>query len=202
MASFEILLISVRSDTPTSFFLVLSKTALVANWDFCCPGRAAPPAAAASFLRPARLVTAYKCLRQRLLCLQRRRGRWTAWAGRTMADARPRAPGCWLSRPCASCLARLAVVCAAALGLQQTGGRGTGSQVAGRRSQAQCVCVWRERKSRAAAKVPVWRVRLAGSVPSASAILPTMSPPTSAVSAVGANTGARTATPWLRALHK
>jgi hypothetical protein len=58
MASLEILLISVRSETPTSFFLVVSKTAFVANWAaFCCPP---PPAAAAaaSFLRPARFDTA------------------------------------------------------------------------------------------------------------------------------------------------
>ena len=58
MASLEILLISVRSETPTSFFLVVSKTAFVANWAFCCPPPAAA-AAAASFLRPARLDTAY-----------------------------------------------------------------------------------------------------------------------------------------------
>ena len=55
MASFEILLSSVRSETPTSFFLVLSKTAFLTC---CLPpllGGAIPPA---SFLRPARLVTA------------------------------------------------------------------------------------------------------------------------------------------------
>lgn len=50
MASFEILLISVRSETPTSFFLVVSKTAFFANWD----GGAPPPV---SFLRPARFDT-------------------------------------------------------------------------------------------------------------------------------------------------
>lgn len=55
MASLEILLIRVRSDTPTSFFLVLSKTAFLANPAFCPPPGAAPPA---SFLRPARLDTA------------------------------------------------------------------------------------------------------------------------------------------------
>jgi hypothetical protein len=55
IASFETLLIRVRSETPTSFFLVVSKTAFFANCDFGCP----PPAAAASFLRPARFVTAY-----------------------------------------------------------------------------------------------------------------------------------------------
>jgi hypothetical protein len=53
MASLEILLISVRSETPTSFFFVVSKTAFAANWAFCCP-----PPAAASFLRPARFDTA------------------------------------------------------------------------------------------------------------------------------------------------
>ena len=51
MASLETLLIKVRSDTPTSFFLVVSKTALVANWAF---GWAPPPA-----LRAARLVFPY-----------------------------------------------------------------------------------------------------------------------------------------------
>jgi hypothetical protein len=53
MASFDTLLMSVRSETPTSFFLVLSKTAFFANCAFCCPP------AAASFLRPARFETAY-----------------------------------------------------------------------------------------------------------------------------------------------
>jgi hypothetical protein len=57
MASLEILLISVRSETPTSFFRVVSKTAFFANCAFC-----PPPAAGleepASFLRPARFVTA------------------------------------------------------------------------------------------------------------------------------------------------
>jgi hypothetical protein len=115
MASLEILLISVRSDTPTSFFLVLSKTALDANCDLGCPGRAAPPAAAASFLRPARLVTAYSALCQCLVSW------WAAWAECTMADARPRAPAC-----CES--ARLAVVRA----LEAVGARRMGSQ-------AQCV---------------------------------------------------------------
>lgn len=80
MASLEILLISVRSETPTSFFLVVSKTALVANWAFCCPGRAAPPAAAASFLRPARLDTApYTSPRQRLHSGGGGRGRGLPW---------------------------------------------------------------------------------------------------------------------------
>lgn len=56
MASFEILLISVRSDTPTSFFLVVSKTARLI-------GPLSRPLEAvlelgASFFRPARLVTA------------------------------------------------------------------------------------------------------------------------------------------------
>lgn len=58
IASFDILLIKVRSETPTSFFLVLSKTAFFANCVFSFP----PPACLelpASFLRPARLLTAY-----------------------------------------------------------------------------------------------------------------------------------------------
>jgi hypothetical protein len=50
IASLEILLIRVRSETPTSFFLVVSKTAFFANWD----GGAPPPV---SFLRPARFET-------------------------------------------------------------------------------------------------------------------------------------------------
>lgn len=53
MASLDTLLISVRSETPTSFFLVVSKTAFLANCDVGCP-----LPAAASFLRPARLETA------------------------------------------------------------------------------------------------------------------------------------------------
>jgi hypothetical protein len=56
MASFEILLISVRSDTPTSFFLVDSKTArLMGPFDL----DASPDLAGASFFRPARFVTAW-----------------------------------------------------------------------------------------------------------------------------------------------
>src|ERR1700748_2641047 len=61
MASFEILLISVRSDTPTSFFFVVSNTARL-----ICPLPEPPlerPESAclpASFLRPARFVTAYR----------------------------------------------------------------------------------------------------------------------------------------------
>lgn len=57
MASFEILLISVRSETPTSFFLVLSNTAFL-TWG----SPPLPPDAWAlllSFFRPARFVTAY-----------------------------------------------------------------------------------------------------------------------------------------------
>ena len=57
IASLEILLISVRSDTPTSFFLVLSKTAFLN----CGRPPLLPPvrlaSGAASFLRPALLVT-------------------------------------------------------------------------------------------------------------------------------------------------
>jgi len=53
MASLETLLISVRSETPTSFFLVVSNTAFLANCAVGCP-----LPAAASFLRPARLETA------------------------------------------------------------------------------------------------------------------------------------------------
>ena len=57
MASFEILLNSVRSETPTSFFLVLSKTAFLTC---CCPPRLleGPVVVLGSFLRPARFVTA------------------------------------------------------------------------------------------------------------------------------------------------
>lgn len=176
MASFEILLISVRSDTPTSFFLVLSKTALVANWDFCCPGRAAPPAAAASFLRPARLVTACSALGQRLSCLQRRggrRGRRVPWL---MPDRELRGAAACVAR----CLARLAVAYASKRVIEA---RGMGSQ-------AQCV------ERRGAALLRKYAEA------SAAAILPTMSQPTSAVSEVGASAVARTATPWLRALHR
>ncbi len=57
MASLEILLKSVRSETPTSFFLVLSKTAFLTC---CCPPRLleGPVVVLGSFLRPARFVTA------------------------------------------------------------------------------------------------------------------------------------------------
>lgn len=58
MASLEILLIRVRSETPTSFFLVDSKTAFFANCDCGWPPPALEPPA--SFLRPARFVTAYR----------------------------------------------------------------------------------------------------------------------------------------------
>lgn len=68
MASLEILLIKVRSDTPTSFFLVLSKTARL------MPPLPPPPrpvsvglALEASFLRPARFVTA--CMKAMLACI-------------------------------------------------------------------------------------------------------------------------------------
>ena len=56
MASFEILLIKVRSETPTSFFLLVSKKAFL-TWGFPLPpeGWALP----ASFFRPARFVTAW-----------------------------------------------------------------------------------------------------------------------------------------------
>jgi hypothetical protein len=78
MASFETLLISVRSETPTSFFLVLSKTAFFANCALGCP---APPAA--SFLRPARLETAF--------CESGQYGSMRSWwqyaGSRTIADA-------------------------------------------------------------------------------------------------------------------
>jgi hypothetical protein len=53
MASLEILLSKVRSETPTSFFFVLSNTAFFAK-----PEVGAPPAPA-SFLRPARFDTAF-----------------------------------------------------------------------------------------------------------------------------------------------
>jgi hypothetical protein len=55
-----ILLIKVKSDTPTSFFFVVSKTAFLIG-PLLPPPLAAPEDfdAAASFLRPARLVTAY-----------------------------------------------------------------------------------------------------------------------------------------------
>jgi hypothetical protein len=54
MASFEILLMRVRSDTPTSFFLVDSKTArLMGPFDL-----EASADLGASFFRPARFVTA------------------------------------------------------------------------------------------------------------------------------------------------
>ena len=56
MASLEILLISVRSETPTSFFLVVSKTALVANWALGAALAADWPPTA---LRAARLVFPY-----------------------------------------------------------------------------------------------------------------------------------------------
>ena len=66
MASFEILLSSVRSETPTSFFFVLSKTAFL-TWGF--PPALEAFALPASFLRPARLVTPYESLLQlALLC--------------------------------------------------------------------------------------------------------------------------------------
>src|SRR5690242_11855394 len=84
------------------------------------------------------------------------------------------------------------VVCAAALDLQQIAAR---YEIAG-------VCrrnVWGE-KERPSAKV--WWVRLVGSVPYASVILPTMSQPTSAVSEVAASTGGRTATHCYVQLHK
>jgi hypothetical protein len=69
IASLEILLIRVRSETPTSFFLVVSKTAFFANWDVGWPPLAAGFAAAASFLRPARFDTAYTMMCQRMrLC--------------------------------------------------------------------------------------------------------------------------------------
>ena len=58
IASFDILLMSVRSETPTSFFLVLSKAAF-RTWGFPPPLLAAC-ALLVSFLRPARFVTAYK----------------------------------------------------------------------------------------------------------------------------------------------
>ena len=55
--SFDILLSNVRSETPTCFFLVVSKTALCG---FPPDAGALLPLGAAlgSFLRPARLVTA------------------------------------------------------------------------------------------------------------------------------------------------
>ena len=56
IASFDILLMSVRSETPTSFFLVLSKAAF-RTWGFPPPLLAAC-ALLVSFLRPARFVTA------------------------------------------------------------------------------------------------------------------------------------------------
>ena len=64
MASLEILLNSVRSDTPTSFFLVLSKTAFLTC---SCPTRFVEGGAVVglSFLRPARFVTAWEVKSQR-----------------------------------------------------------------------------------------------------------------------------------------
>ena len=56
IASFDILLMSVRSETPTSFFLVLSKAAF-RTWGFP-PPLFAVCALPGSFLRPARFVTA------------------------------------------------------------------------------------------------------------------------------------------------
>ena len=80
MASLDTLLISVRSETPTSFFLVLSNTAFAAN---------PPPAAGLepppSFLRPARLLTAFGAYQKPSQCMrlpQRARG------VSTMTDAR------------------------------------------------------------------------------------------------------------------
>lgn len=62
IASLDILLIRVRSETPTSFFLVLSKTAfLICGWPPLLEALALPvlPAVSVCFLRPARFVTAY-----------------------------------------------------------------------------------------------------------------------------------------------
>jgi len=81
MASFEILLIRVRSDTPTSFFLVLSNTAFFEKAAFWAP----PPAAAASFLRPARLLTAYMPQVSIARLFVKHRGGHT-----TIVDAQPR----------------------------------------------------------------------------------------------------------------
>lgn len=85
MASFEILLISVRSETPTSFFLVVSKTAFFVN-----PAFGPPPAACleppASFLRPARFVTAYTDTWSAPVFIARR-----IRSGPTMVDAQTRA---------------------------------------------------------------------------------------------------------------
>lgn len=62
IASLDILLIRVRSETPTSFFLVLSNTAfLICGWPPLLEALALPvlPMVSACFLRPARFVTAY-----------------------------------------------------------------------------------------------------------------------------------------------
>lgn len=62
IASLDILLIRVRSETPTSFFLVLSNTAfLICGWPPLLEALALPvlPTVSACFLRPARFVTAY-----------------------------------------------------------------------------------------------------------------------------------------------
>jgi len=59
IASFEILLINVRSETPTSFFFPLSKTAL-RTWG-CAPPPPPPGCAelGGCFERPARFVMAF-----------------------------------------------------------------------------------------------------------------------------------------------
>lgn len=62
IASLDILLIRVRSETPTSFFLVLSNTAfLICGWPPLLEALALPvsPTVSICFLRPARFVTAY-----------------------------------------------------------------------------------------------------------------------------------------------
>ena len=111
MASFEILLISVRSETPTSFFLVVSKTAFVANWDLGAVRAAGWPPTA---LRAARLVFPYTGH-----ALAGRRCVEQAWRG-TMVDARCRAGtvacvGQWWGGGC--------VYAAAAVRMQQRAGR-------------------------------------------------------------------------------
>ena len=92
-------------------------------------------------------------------------------------------------RGVARCLARLACRVCCWTWFAADKGAGYGGSGVGRRN------VWREkeRKCRCVSKI-------VGSVPYASAILPTMSQPTSAVSEVRASTVARTATPWLRAV--
>lgn len=106
MASFEILLIRVRSETPTSFFLVVSKTAFVANWALGAALAAGWPPTA---LRAARLVFPYTT--HALAECRLYRGGFLA---STMVDARSRAATGSYSRPAVG-----GSVCLTARGIRQ-----------------------------------------------------------------------------------